>query len=199
MLLMYMTPFSLKFVHDVGYRKVVKLLLLSIPETMTIDDILSRWKRKVVQLQEHIQRMKWKMCSKFSIELKGISAELKRSDVGIRALLAESKSMQVALFDNVKTDYASILYEITRANDIAADVTSLMKIQLEGMERDKEQWDKERESFYREREHFQARELRLEESELDRRPHLHPAALTSNREPEPQPGGRDTTSKGIPA
>ncbi|KAH9239013.1 hypothetical protein K456DRAFT_32432 [Colletotrichum gloeosporioides 23] len=145
------------------YCKVVKLLLLSIPETMTIDDILSRWKRKLVQLQEHVQRMKWKMCSKFSVELKDIGAELKRSDVGIRALLAESKSMQVALFDNVKKDYASILYEINRANDIAADVTSLMKIQLEGMERDKEQWDKERESFCREREHFQARELRLEE------------------------------------
>ncbi|KAK1847026.1 hypothetical protein CCHR01_10363 [Colletotrichum chrysophilum] len=94
------------------YCKVVKLLLLSIPETMTIDDSLSRWKRKVVQLQEHVQRMKWKMCSKFSVELKDIGAELKRSDVGIRALLAESKSMQVALFDNVKKDYASILLEV---------------------------------------------------------------------------------------
>ncbi|KAF5499550.1 hypothetical protein CGCF413_v006914 [Colletotrichum fructicola] len=74
----------------------------------------------------------------------------------IRALLAESKAMQTAIFHNTKKDYASILSEIYRGNEIAAYVASLMKEQMEGMTR-------ERESFSREREHYQARELRLEE------------------------------------
>ncbi|KAF5501637.1 hypothetical protein CGCS363_v006726 [Colletotrichum siamense] len=138
------------------YRKVVRFLSLSIPETMTIDDILSRWDQKVVQLKEHVQRMKWKMCSKFSAELKSIGDAVKHSDMDIRALLAESKAMQTAIFHNTKKDYASILSEIYRGNEIAAYVASLMKEQMEGMTR-------ERESFSREREHYQARELRLEE------------------------------------
>ncbi|KAK2741994.1 hypothetical protein CKAH01_01421 [Colletotrichum kahawae] len=158
------------------YRKVVRFLSLSIPETTTIDDILSRWNGKVVQLKEHVQRMKWKLCSKFSTELKSIGDAVKRSDIGIRALLAESKAMQTAIFYNTKKDYASILSEIYRGNEIAAYVASLMKEQLEGMTR-------ERESFSREREHYQARELRLEESRPDRRPHSQSAMLTSDSKP----------------
>ncbi|KAI8667599.1 hypothetical protein NCS56_00897000 [Fusarium sp. Ph1] len=150
-------------------RKVVDFLLLEIPKTSTIDDILLRWGQHVVRLKAHVEKLKIRLQAKFSAKLDGIEDMIEASETGItgiRDMLAENNAMQQSLMNVLMELTARIPKHVadyyTHATDVFADVATSFREKMKSRRRDKEledelrrerdMRDRERETFSRERE-----------------------------------------------
>ncbi|KAI3318933.1 hypothetical protein HD806DRAFT_548787 [Xylariaceae sp. AK1471] len=87
------------------YKKVVQFLILRIPETLSIDDILARWKSQTSVLKERVERMNIRILG--SIKAKMDDAEKKESQsqatqTSILTLLSTNSSLQKALMEELR-------------------------------------------------------------------------------------------------
>ncbi|KAI8668518.1 hypothetical protein NCS55_00878000 [Fusarium keratoplasticum] len=157
--------------EETWYRKVVDFLLLEIPKTSTIDDILSRWGAHVVRLKAHVEKLKIRLQAKFSAKLDGIADKIEASETGItgiRDMLAENNAMQQSMMNVLMELTARIPKHVADyypyATDVFADVATSFREEMKSRRRDKEledelrrerdRWDRERETFSREREQW---------------------------------------------
>ncbi|KAK1701396.1 hypothetical protein BDP55DRAFT_641444 [Colletotrichum godetiae] len=145
--------------NEPWYRKVVAQLLLRIPETSTVDQILTRWNQEVGRLEEHVKRMKLAMLSQFPQDLKNISERSKATELGIRMLFEESKAMQGIILQSIQNENA-LLLEVAYTNEIAADLASTAKEHLEDLMRGKKE---QTEAFRRKESQLEQKESQLEQ------------------------------------
>ncbi|RYP25248.1 hypothetical protein DL765_000129 [Monosporascus sp. GIB2] len=147
------------------YRKVAAFLLLKIPESSTIDDILSRWTQQVVRLKEHVERLKINLQAKFPAKLEATKDEIKdtlkdemeSSRKEICALFAENSSMQQAIMDLLIRGTVAISEDVSRATHIFADVATIFRETIMAQRRDRElegELRRERQNRDREREQY---------------------------------------------
>ncbi|KAI8718138.1 hypothetical protein NCS52_00891800 [Fusarium sp. LHS14.1] len=169
-----------------GTAKFVDFLLLDIPNTSTIDDILSRWGQRVGQLKEHVEQLKIRLQDKFFAKMDRIEGKMEASETGIRDLLAENQSMQKSMMEKWTELTAQIrkpVADISRATEAFADVATSFREDMksrrrdteleEELRRERDMRDRERETFSWEREQFlrtvensQTRQERLEQERL---------------------------------
>jgi len=185
-----------------GYQKIASFLLLRIPETLTIDDILLSWTNQVAQLKEHVEKMKIKMLSKVDNKLDGLKDQIKTSETSILTLLANS-SLQMAMMDKIKEIANAIpkqLSDLFRAQQAsAAAMTGLFEEMqcLRGelnqererrdrdhelFSRERENWSLERDDYYRILRNSQKRQDRLERGKG--KYHVQPQIFDVNFSPE---------------
>ncbi|KAK7757039.1 hypothetical protein SLS62_001055 [Diatrype stigma] len=161
----------------VRYRKLVGFLLLHIPESSTIEGILSRWTQQVTILKEHVRRLQIQSQAKALAELdrlhgietsvKGIEQAVNAPAGGIRALLAENGPLQQIVYETVKKAVSEIpegLPDYVRTT-IFADVATIVRedaksrlrdkrLEEDDMERKRKRLHRDREIFLREREEW---------------------------------------------
>ncbi|KAF9874034.1 hypothetical protein CkaCkLH20_08406 [Colletotrichum karsti] len=152
--------------NEPWYRKVFEFLLLRIPETSTIDEILSQWDRQLARLKEHIERMKillqdkWqsKMSEKLDSTGDKISDKIESTSVGIRELVADG-------FRDMKRDNAEVLTQVSRSTSTYADLATVFRDYMVAHQRDKEKERRdreyEREIFCRERDELERKNQNL--------------------------------------
>ncbi|KAF0315383.1 hypothetical protein GQ607_017385 [Colletotrichum asianum] len=159
--------------NEPWYRKVVAHLLLRIPETSTVDQILARWKQEVVRLEKHVKRMKLEILSQFAVDLKDLSDRWETAELGIRTLFAKSQAMQNYILQSIKNDQNALLVEVRYTNNIAAGVASVAKDHLEDMRREKKEdlenlrrvKEEQMEAFRRKESELEQKESQLQQKE----------------------------------
>ncbi|RYP67688.1 hypothetical protein DL771_007095 [Monosporascus sp. 5C6A] len=178
------------------YRKVVASLLLKIPESSTIDDILSRWTQQVARLKEHVERLKIDLQAKFSAKLDAIKDEMKdrlkdemeSSRKEIRTLFSENSSMQQAIMDLLRRGTAAISADLSHATHIFANVETIFRENIMAQRRDKEL----EEELRRER---QNRDRDLEAYSWEREQYLRTISNTRTRRDQLEQENRNLKSQ----
>ncbi|TDZ36330.1 hypothetical protein C8035_v001693 [Colletotrichum spinosum] len=120
--------------QELWYRRIVDILLLKIPETSTIDDILARWNRRLSGLKEHVERLKLQLQATFSADLKSI----KTSQSSVAGDVKSIKEGQSGLSEDIKTvgsDIRSLLSEEAIQKALMGALQKERKSQAAGLSR----------------------------------------------------------------
>ncbi|KAF4450953.1 hypothetical protein F53441_6014 [Fusarium austroafricanum] len=132
------------------YRKIVDALLLEIPKTSTVDDILSRWDRQV---------------KNFSTQLDRIENKIEAKDSSIVDIFHRYTSMQHAFMNQLQGELAR-QGDIVRNMDYKyAEIATMFKDHMEEsrkreiereeeLRQEREGRHRDRETFARERKHY---------------------------------------------
>lgn len=161
----------------IGYRKLGGFLLLKIPETSTIDEILSRWTHQITRLKEHVRKLQIQSQAKALVELdrlhgiessvQSIEKAVNAPEGGILALFSENGPLQQILYETLK----KVVREIPEGlpdhirTTIFSDVATIVREDAKSRQRDKKlendelEWKQkrlhhDREKFLREREQW---------------------------------------------
>ena len=157
------------FLRLIGYRKIVDFLLLKIPESSAIEEILLRWTREVTILKEHVSKLQIQFQAKASAKLdrihgietsvKSIEQAVNAPEGGMRALLAENGPLQQFIYETVKKAVSKIpegLPDYVRTT-IFADVATIVREDAKSRLRDSKlenDLERKRKRLYRDREAF---------------------------------------------